>query len=147
MLAKYEGTNVAFPANIKKYFDLIYYHEGQKDQKFLYTREKTDVIDEEIRLCGYFVIVTSEKMTAEEAVRLYKSRDASEKLFRGEKSYLGNKSLRVHSQESAEAKIFIEFVALIIRNHIYTLLKDGQKGRRHPKLHECSRCFERTWQD
>ena len=29
---------------------------------------------------------------------------------------MGNKSLRVHSQESAEAKIFIEFVALIIRN-------------------------------
>lgn len=128
MLAKYEGTNAEFPANTRKYFDLIYYHEGQNDQKFMYAREKTAVIDEEISLCGYFVIITSEKMTAEEAVKLYKSRDASEKLFRGDKSYLGNKSLRVHSQESAEAKIFIEFVALIIRNRIYTLLKDAAEG-------------------
>ena len=94
----------------------------------MYAKEKTDVIDEEISLCGYFVIITSEKMTAAEAIDLYKSRDASEKLFRGDKSYLGNRSLRVHSTESAEAKIFIEFVALIIRNRIYTLLKDAAEG-------------------
>lgn len=52
------------------------------------------------------------------------SRDGSEKLFRGDKSYLGNKSARVQSDESVNAKIFIEFVALIIRNKIYTSLKD-----------------------
>ena len=33
----------------------------------------------EIKLCGYFAIVTSDKMTAEEALILYKSRDGSEK--------------------------------------------------------------------
>ena len=63
-------------------------------------------------------------MTAKEAIDLYKSRDVSEKLFRGDKSYLGNKSLRVHSDESASAKIFIEFIALIIRSKIYTSLKE-----------------------
>ena len=90
-------------------------------------RERTDVIDEEIRLCGYFVIITSKKMTAEEALDLYKSRDASEKLFKGDKSYLGNKSFRVQSNESVRAKIFIEFVALIIRNRFYTCLKEQMK--------------------
>ena len=122
---KCEGMNVTFDKNVEKYFDLIYFHEGQEDQKFMYARERTDVIDDEINLCGYFIIVTSEKMTANEAIDLYKSRDASEKLFRGDKTYLGNKSLRVHSTESAEAKIFIEFVALIIRNRIYTAIKDA----------------------
>ncbi len=63
-------------------------------------------------------------MTAKEAISLYKSRDNSEKLFRGDKSYLGDKSVRVYSDESVSAKIFIEFIALIIRNRIYTLLKD-----------------------
>ena len=63
-------------------------------------------------------------MTAKEAISLYKSRDASEKLFRGDKSYLGNKSIRVHSNESVAAKIFIEFVALIVRNKMYSDLKD-----------------------
>jgi len=63
-------------------------------------------------------------MTAEEAIDLYYSRDTSEKLFRGDKSYLGNKSLRVYGNESVDAKIFIEFVALIVRNRIYTKLKE-----------------------
>ncbi len=68
--------------------------------------------------------MTSEKMTAKEALELYKSRDASEKLFRGDKSYLGNRSLRVQSDEAASAKIFVEFVALIVRCKMYTMLKD-----------------------
>ena len=66
-------------------------------------------------------------MTAKDALNLYKSRDASEKLFRGDKSYLGDKSLRVCGDSSAESKIFIEFVALIIRNRIYTALKDEMR--------------------
>lgn len=63
-------------------------------------------------------------MTAAQALELYKSRDASEKLFRGDKSYLGNKSFRVHTSESVQTKIFIEFVALIIRSRFYTCLKE-----------------------
>ena len=43
-------------------------------------------------------------MSAKEAIELYKSRDTSEKLFRGDKSYLGNKSIRVYSEESAIVK-------------------------------------------
>ena len=66
-------------------------------------------------------------MTAEEALELYKSRDGSEKLFRGDKSYLGAKSTRVYHDEPAHSKIFIEFIALIIRNKIYTCLKDRMK--------------------
>ena len=73
----------------------------------------------------------SEKMTAEDALDLYKSRDASEKLFRGDKSYLGNRSFRIQSNESLHAKIFIEFVALIIRNYFHMCLKEQlQKNSR-----------------
>ena len=120
-----EGKAVKIGESFAKYFDLIYYHKGQEDERFMVGRELNEVIEQEIRLCGYFVIITSKKMTAKEALSLYKSRDGSEKLFRGDKSYLGNKSLRVQSDESANAKIFIEFVALIVRNKIYTSLKDA----------------------
>lgn len=109
-----------------KYFDPIY-HEADGVKTFQAARERYDVIDKEIKLCGYFVIITSDKMSAEEALNLYKSRDASEKLFRGDKSYLGNKSFRVHTTESAVNKLFIEFVALIIRNKFYTCLKERMK--------------------
>jgi transposase len=100
----------------------------EEHKTFLFPVEKARVIESEIELCGYFCIITSDKMTAKEAIDLYKSRDASEKLFRGDKSYLGNRSLRVYSDESASAKIFIEFIALIIRSRIFTKLKEEMKN-------------------
>lgn len=54
-----------------------------------------------------------------QAIELYKSRDASEKLFRSDKSYLGNKSMRVYSDEALSLKVFIQFIALILRSRIY----------------------------
>ena len=119
------GEPVRPGGDYKKYFDLVFWHEGLEDEKFMSGIERADVINREIRLCGYFVIVTSAKMTAEEALLvLYKSRDASEKTFRADKSYLGARAERVYSNESADTKIFIGFVATIIRSRIYTLLKD-----------------------
>lgn len=120
----YSGEVKEFGSRFEEYFELYF---DKKKKTFMFPVEKASVIESEMSLCGYFVIVTSEKMTATEAIDLYKSRDTSEKLFRGDKSYLGNQSLRVYSDESASAKIFIEFIALIVRNKIYTCLKDEKK--------------------
>ena len=119
LMAPYQGKVMSVPDSYNQYFEVFYDQDGT----FLALKEKEAVLERELKLCGYFVIVTSKKMTAEEAITLYKGRDVSEKLFRGSKSYLGNKSLRVHSNESASAKIFIEFVATIIRSRLYILLK------------------------
>lgn len=127
-LEKQEGKKVTIDKSFEKYFKLVYFHQGKEDECFFKAIEKTEAINEEIRLCGYFAIITSEEMTAKEALILYKSRDASEKLFRGDKSYLGNKSLRVQTDEAAKTKIFIEFVALIIRNKIYICLQEETKN-------------------
>lgn len=129
LLEKHEGKPVRIDDSFSRYFDLVYFHEGEEDEKFMYGIVRDDVIDLEISQCGYFVIITSKQMTAKDALELYKSRDGSEKLFRGDKSYLGNRCMRVHSSESVDAKIFIEFVALIIRNRIYTCLKDETERR------------------
>lgn len=107
-----------------KYFYLTYSNENTDNEVFAAGAEKREAINREIKLCGYFVIITSDEMSAQEALNLYKSRDASEKLFRGDKSYLGNQCERVYSNESVETKIFIEFVAMIIRSRIYRLLKE-----------------------
>ena len=115
------GEKVTIGDGYKKYFHLEIYED---DGTFICAREKSEVIQEEIDLCGYFVIVTSKQMTEKEALELYKSRDTSEKLFRGDKSYLGNRSLRVQSDAAANTKIFVEFVSLILRSRMYVLLKD-----------------------
>lgn len=64
----------------------------EKDGKTLkLAEENTSAVEKELSLAGYFAIVSSDNMTAREAIELYKSRDASEKLFRrkrNEKNYI-----------------------------------------------------------
>ena len=126
-LKKMEGQPVVIDKSYEKYFQLEYYHTGKEDQCFVCGMEKSSVIEEELKMCGYFCIITSAKMSAKEALELYKSRDVSEKLFKADKSFLGNRSLRVYTTESLEGKMLIAFVALIIRNRIYTKLKDAEE--------------------
>jgi transposase len=114
------GRERVFGDTFEKYFYLHYEKDGKT---FKFAEEKTKVIEEELSLAGYFVILSSDKLTAREALDLYKGRDASEKLFRSDKSYLGNRTMRVASNEAQSAKIFIQFIALILRCRIYTDLK------------------------
>lgn len=120
-LNRHENEEVTFGPGFHKYYIL---HYNETNGKFLFPEDRTDVIERENDLSGYFCIITSENMTAKDALNLYKSRDTSEKLFRGDKSYLGDKSLRVYGDSAAESKIFIEFIALVIRNRIYRDLKE-----------------------
>lgn len=120
-LEKHTNEAVQFGTGFHHYYRL---HYNDENGVFLFPEDRTDVIERENSLSGYFCIITSEHMTAKEALLLYKNRDASEKLFRGDKSYLGDKSLRIYGDSAAESKIFIEFLALIIRNRMYNCLKD-----------------------
>lgn len=121
-MEKYKGKEIAFGSPYEHFFELTY-HEKDGVRKFYSYKERVDIIEKELQLCGYFTIVTSKNMSAKEALTLYKSRDASEKLFCSDKSFLGNHSLRVSGNDALESKIFIEFIALIIRSKIYTLLR------------------------
>ena len=119
-LSKHIGSNVKFSRLYHHYFDLKYNKSGV----LISVQEKQNVVERELRLCGYFCIVTSEKMTAAEALIQYKGRDVSEKLFQADKTFIGSNSMRIHSDKALSAKIFVEFIALIVRNRIYNLLKE-----------------------
>lgn len=119
-LEKHIGQDTKFGKTYHDYFKLHYNSKG----KLYSIEERSDVVQRELELCGYFCIVTSEEMTAAQALIQYKGRDMSEKLFRADKTFLGSKSNRAHSAETHSAKTFVEFVALIVRNRIYNLLKD-----------------------
>lgn len=120
-LIQHTNEIIEFSSGFKHYYKL---HYNEQNGIFQFAEDRTEVIELENNLSGYFCIITSEKMTAKEALNLYKSRDTSEKLFRGDKTYLGDKSLRIYGDAAAESKIFIEFLALIIRNKMYNCLKD-----------------------
>lgn len=119
-LDKHTGQAVTFGRLYHEYFCLQYNKRGILTGY----AERKDVIQQQLELCGYFCIITSDKMTASEALIHYKGRDVSEKLFSVDKSFIGSKSMRVQSEEALSAKLFIEFIALIVRNRIYNLLKE-----------------------
>ena len=45
----------------RHYFKPVYLHEGKEDQLLQLAIERSEVIEEEIHLCGYFCIITSKK--------------------------------------------------------------------------------------
>ena len=89
---------------------------------------KNDVIEDTKLYMGYSVIVTSEMMSAEKALHLYKSWDHSEELFMADESFWGNSCFRAQVQESMETQEWIGFIADIIRSRLYTKLFDAQEG-------------------
>ena len=123
-LKKLEGQECEIGRPYTDFFTIHYAKTNDGKKKFLFAEENPAAIERRLNLCGYFCLLSSEKLSAAEAYHLYRGRDVSEKLFRADKSFLGSKSQRVHSNEAVSTKLFIEFLALIIRNRFYNLLKD-----------------------
>lgn len=80
---------------------------------------KDQVIAEKANGMGYFAILTSKKMEASEALDIYRDRDAIEKMFRSLKSGMKFDHAGVQSRMSLESKVFLTFIAGIIRNEIF----------------------------
>lgn len=83
-----------------------------------------ELVDKKAKDFGYFCIVSSNDLAAEEALTIYRSRDEIEKLYMVLKSHLGMNKINVHSDESIRGKFFIAFIATILRNELFTNLKE-----------------------
>jgi len=119
-LSKLKGKVVSdLPSEVGRYFEIV----TDKENCLAAFKEKSEAVKEVLELCGYYVIASSEDLSAEEALMIYKGRDYEEKLFRMDKSFLGSSSMRTSSDESLDGRLFIEFVALILRNKYYRCLK------------------------
>ncbi len=63
-------------------------------------------------------MISEKKLTPLEALRTYRDRDSIEKVFRQLKSSLSFKHAKVMSKHSLESKVFLTFIASIVRNEI-----------------------------
>jgi len=114
----------------EKYYLLKFDNDGY----FQSYKRRDSIIQKEIDKLGYFVLISSEKMTASEALSKYRDRDAIEKLFRTIKSLLGMDTFRVHETASMEGKSFLAFLSATIWNEMYLAmkpLKREEKDRKH----------------
>ena len=128
-LEKKKAKKIKKAKDVKRY-EKYYRMKYDENGYFMNYQRKDKEINKLIDKVGYFTIVTSKKMDAEEALETYRDRDAVEKIFRMEKTYLGNDVFRVHTDEKLESKMFVSFIALIIRNEIHKSLKELYKTNR-----------------
>ena len=119
-------TNKDDLSSYEKHFRLSYDIYGN----LMGYKRRDDEIKRSFEKAGLFIIVTSKKMSAKEALDIYSKRDAIEKVFRVAKDQIGLDVLRVHSTASFESKIFISFIALILRNALHDMSYDLYKGNR-----------------
>lgn len=98
----------------EKYFKFSYDPTGymltyKKDEKKI-----QDLLDS----YGYFALISAKELTAIEALKIYRDRDSIEKVFRALKSSLSFDHVGVTSKHSLESKVFLTFLASIVRNEI-----------------------------
>lgn len=95
--------------------------------------KKKDIILSEISYGGYFVILSSEKMSAKDAIITYRSRDNIEKFFFSVKSGMDFDRPRVHNDKRLSYKVYLIFLSGIIRQEILNasiVLKESLKNRK-----------------
>jgi len=95
-----------------------------------YIHVRDDVVTKTLETSGWFVLISNHIDNAQQAFDVYRMKDVVEKGFWKYKNNLGLNRLRVHSDEKAENKSFIAFIALILSSHIHNIMKDKQLYRR-----------------
>jgi transposase len=90
-------------------------------------------INEETRYAGFFFIFTNDtEMSAADILYFYRTKDADEKLFYQLKVYLEANRIRVHSDVAVEGKIFMLFIAQILRAKLSNDLRPLLDGHHLP---------------
>ena len=102
--------------------------EGVLTETFRITgfSDNIGALDRERMKCGMYVLVSSEKITAQQAIDAYSKRDCVEKMFEALKSHMGMDKIGVSSEEAMHGKGLVWFVASIL----YSLLSNGTSALR-----------------
>lgn len=111
------------PPDRKLHYDRYFYINRSKDGKLGFVRNYK-AIDAALRSCGFFLIgETDFKKTTAEILEIYRRRDTIEKSFDNLKNELDMKRIRSQSTETAQGKLFVSFLALIVQAYLLRELK------------------------
>jgi transposase len=79
---------------------------------------------------GFFSIMTTQKMEASEALEIYRRKEAVENCFDDLKNALDMKRLRIHSSQSMDSRLFIQFISLILLSRVRQIAKQSPALKR-----------------
>jgi transposase len=115
-LAKKDSAG--YIAEFRKY--LVIKKSGKSGKVSISIRH--EVLRKELRHAGWMVLISNHVKDAAEALRIYRAKDVIEKGFLKLKNNLDLNRLRVHGDTTMRAKVFIDFIALIILSHIHNVM-------------------------
>ena len=99
-------------------------------KKGLLVERKNKAIARRLGRMGKTILISNKEMRWDEALDLYRSRDRVEKGFRDMKSDLDALPMGVHSDETMQGYLLIEFIALIMEAEIRKRMRESSlKGR------------------
>jgi transposase len=106
----------------KKYTDYFIVERTSKTEiKFEANHAK---IDARLKRAGFFVLISTDMtLTSEEVISIYCGRDAIEKNFDQLKNDLDFRRLHTHLNRTTEGKVFVGFLALILRSWMLKKIK------------------------
>lgn len=112
------------PPERKLHYDRYFHINRTKDGGLGY-RRNVDAINKALSRCGFFLIgETDFKKTTAEILEIYRRRDVVEKSFDQLKNDIDMRRLYVQSDETASGKMFVAFIALIVRSYMQNQLSE-----------------------
>jgi transposase len=109
------GKPKRIPKQYKAFFDV----EKEEEENKIEYEKNYDKIDGILQYAGFIVFVTSDiSLTSEELLHIYKGRDGIEKHFDELKNELDFSRLHTHIDKTMEGKMFVAFIALILRSYL-----------------------------
>jgi transposase len=87
-------------------------------------------IDLRLKRTGYFILLSTDlSLTSQAVLRIYRGRNVIEKNFDQLKNELDFRRLRTHLGRTTEGKVFVGFLALILRSRMLKKLKGDQETK------------------
>jgi hypothetical protein len=112
----------------KKYTDLFMVEEKEAELSFMLDNDK---IDEKLSRTGFFILMTNDlNLSSRDVLKIYRGRAMIEENFDQLKNDLDFKRLRTHINETTDGKVFVGFIALIIRSYLVNKIKGSQKTKK-----------------
>ena len=78
------------------------------------------------RYAGFQAILTTKFKDPLEALQVYRDKDVVEKCFDDLKNVLDMKRLRMHSIETVDGRLFVQFIALILMSELRRAMRESK---------------------
>jgi len=117
--------------NLPKRFSDYFVIEEQNQQTVKYKLDEKK-IDERLSRAGFYVLLCDDKdLVTGEVIKTYKERNVIEANFNQLKNDLDFRRLKTHYDKTTEGKMFVGFLALILRSTMVRLIKGNVITKRY----------------